>query len=433
MGKSLETKQLRRVSIPVISAILSIIWAGLGQMYNRQWTKGIAFFIIQLSYLVCFYEFLNIGLWGVFTLGTQAGRDHSVMLMAEGIVALIVLLIGLAVYVFNIVNAYRMGEMREKKLAIPTLRESFHSVQDKGFPYLLIGPGLFLIVFVVILPLVYMALLSITNYDLYHSPPAKLVDYVGLENYKNIFTNPAWSKTFLNTFSWTVIWTLLATTLQIGLGLFLAVFVNHPAVRFKRLIRTVLILPWAVPGFVSILVFSGMFNDNFGPINEMIKSIGGSAIPWMTDPFWTRTALIMIQTWLGFPFIFALFTGVLQSIPSDLYEAANMDGASSTKKFIHITLPLLLFATSPLLIMQYAGNFNNFNIIYLFNEGGPPVPGQKAGGTDILISWVFKLTFESFKYNYAAALSFIIGIVIAVFAILQFRKTRSFKDEGMLG
>ncbi len=175
-----------------------------------------------------------------------------------------------------------------------------------------------------------------------------------------------------------------------------------------------------------------MFNDDFGAINRdiIIPLFGGEGISWLSDPLYSRIAIIMIQTWLGFPFIFALFTGILQSISKDWYEAADMDGASRIQKFKSITFPHVMFATAPLLIMQYASNFNNFNVIYLFNEGGPAVRGQNAGGTDILISWVYKLTFDTNNYSMAAVISIIMGLIVSGFAFYQFRKTRSFKEEG---
>jgi arabinogalactan oligomer/maltooligosaccharide transport system permease protein len=215
------------------------------------------------------------------------------------------------------------------------------------------------------------------------------------------------------------------------LALVLAVFVNDERIKGKKLIRTVFILPWAVPAFVTILIFAALFNDNFGAINQgIMEPLFGQSVPWLTDPLWSRTALIMIQVWLGFPFVFALFTGVLQSVSKEWYEAADVDGGSKLQKFQFITLPHVLFATAPLLIMQYSFNFNNFNIIYLFNEGGPAVRGQNAGGTDILISWVYELTFQNNMFNMAAAISLIMGLMIATFAIFQFRRTKSFQEEG---
>ena len=151
---------------------------------------------------------------------------------------------------------------------------------------------------------------------------------------------------------------------------FLAIIVNQPGIKGKAIIRTIFILPWAVPAFVSILVFAGMFNETFGAINNQVLALFGiEKIAWMTDPFWSKIALIMIQTWLGSRSFFAMTTGILQSIPGELYEAATVDGATAWQQFCKITLPLVLYATAPILITQYTFNFNNFSIIYLFNNG----------------------------------------------------------------
>src|SRR5699024_3491608 len=177
----------------------------------------------------------------------------------------------------------------------------------------------------------FMVSLAFTNYNQYNSPPRKLLDWVGLDNFAALMDVGIWQDTFLSVFTWTIVWTLVATSLQIGLGFILALMVNDKRIKFKRTIRTVLILPWAVPAFVSILIFSALFNPTFGAINRDILSQFEIMIPWLSDPFWAKTALIMIQTWLGFPFVFALFTGVLQSVPQDMYEAADVDGGSRLK------------------------------------------------------------------------------------------------------
>ncbi|MEC3083738.1 maltosaccharide ABC transporter permease MalC, partial [Bacillus cereus] len=204
-------------------------------------------------------------------------------------------------------------------------------------------------------------------------------------------------------------------------------------IKGKAIIRTIFILPWAVPAFVSILVFAGMFNETFGAINNQVLALFGiEKIAWMTDPFWSKIALIMIQTWLGFPFVFAMTTGILQSIPGELYEAATVDGATAWQQFRKITLPLVLYATAPILITQYTFNFNNFSIIYLFNNGGPAVSGQNAGGTDILISWIYKLTMTSAQYGKAAALTMILSLIVITVALWQFKRTKSFQEEDMM-
>jgi arabinogalactan oligomer/maltooligosaccharide transport system permease protein len=415
---------------PVIAVVLSILFAGLGQLYNRRYVKGILFIIIEAAFLMTFYNFLNIGLWGLITLGEIPKVDHSIFLLIQGLVSVIIIAFAAALYYFNIVDAHKDALRIQRGEKAPSLIESCKNAWDKGFPYIFITPGLVMLIFIVVLPLLFMVSLAFTDYNLYNSPPRKLLHWVGFTNFKNLVSIPIWQNTFFSVFSWTIVWTIVATTSQIALGLFLAILVNDPRIKFKRFIRTVLILPWAVPAFVTILVFAAMFNDKFGAINRDILSAFGVMIPWMNDPFWTKIALILIQTWLGFPFVFALFTGVLQSISRDWYEAADIDGASRWQKFRSITLPHVLYATAPLLIMQYAGNFNNFNIIYLFNDGGPAVRGQNAGGTDILISWVYDLTFTTNNYNMAAAISIIIGLIVSGFAIYQFRRTRSFKEEG---
>lgn len=420
----------RRIQPRTLAMILSIIIPGLGQMYNRRFLKGCIFLIVTISFLVTTWNFIDIGIWGLFTLGTIPREHHSIQLLIQGLISLIILSFGIAIYVYNIKDARADAIAREHNRPNPTLLQGVKNFYNNGFPYFMILPGLLMLLFIVVVPLLFMLALAFTDYNQYNAPPRNLLSWVGFENFVNLTKIDIWKDTFLSVFTWTVVWTVVATTFQIVLGLFLALLVNDPRIKFKRTIRTFLILPWAVPAFVSILIFSALLNPTFGAINRDILSQFNVIIPWLSDPFWAKIALIMIQTWLGFPFVFALFTGVLQSVPRDMYEAADVDGGTRWQKLHHITLPHILFATAPLLIMQYAGNFNNFNIIYLFNEGNPAVRGQNAGGTDILISWVYKLTFESNNYNMAAAITIIMGLIISVFAFFQFRKTASFKEEG---
>ncbi|WP_058309256.1 carbohydrate ABC transporter permease [Gracilibacillus massiliensis] len=412
-----------------IATILSII-PGFGQFYNKRIIKGLLFLIISAAFLIAFWDFLDIGIWGLFTLGTVPREHHSIQLLIQGLISLIILAFGLGIYAYNFLDARKDAIAKEHGKTNPTLLQGVRDFYNNGFPYFMILPGLLMLLFIVVLPLVFMVGLAFTDYNQYNAPPRNLLNWIGFQNFIDLVQIDIWKDTFFNVFTWTIVWTVVATTLQIVLGLFLALLVNDKRIKFKRTIRTFLILPWAVPAFVSILIFSALFNPTFGAINRDILSQFNLMIPWLSDPFWAKVALIMIQTWLGFPFVFALFTGVLQSVPADMYEAADVDGGTRWQKLKFITLPHILFATAPLLIMQYAQNFNNFNIIYLFNEGLPAVRGQNAGGTDILISWVYKLTFETNQYNMAAAITIIMGIIVMGFAFYQFRKTASFKEEG---
>lgn len=410
------------------ASLLSII-PGFGQFYNRQWVKGLIYLIISIAFFVVFLDFLNIGLWGLFTLGTETPRDHSAFLLAQGVISVIIVFFALVFYYVNIKDAYSIGETRDNNFKVSNLREQYNNLVDQGYPYLITGPPLVLLIFSTVVPLLFSFSLAFTNYDLYNSPPGNLFTWVGLDTFRRIFTVDIWRSTFFDVLSWTIIWTLISTTLTIGIGILLAVIVNQKDVKFKKAIRTIFILPWAVPGFVTILIFGGLFNETFGVINTQILAFFNiSAVSWMTDPTWTRVALILIQCWLGFPFVFLMTTGTLQSIPEDLYEAAIIDGANAIDKFRHITMPILLKALAPIIITQYTGNFNNFNIIYLFNGGGPAIPGSNAGGTDILVSWIYSLTLDSSQYALAAALTILLSLFVVSIALWRFRSTKSFKE-----
>lgn len=415
---------------PRTAALLSIV-PGLGQLANRRYIKGVIFLLLAAALAVALAAPVVNGVWGFVTLGSNPDVDDSRTLLVEGIIAILLLIVLAAAYALNIRDAYRDAAKRREGYRMPSVRQAFHDSWEHGFPYFVIVPTFMLLTMIVIFPLLFMICLAFTNYNLYNSPPAHLLDWVAFDNFVALFTEGVWTKSLLAVLTWTIVWTLVATSLQITLAFFLALLVNDARVRFKKLIRTVFILPWAVPSFMTVLVFAAMFNDTFGSVNRDIMSLFGTTVPWLTDPTWARIAIIFVQIWLGFPYVFTLVTGVLQSISKDWYEAADVDGGSRWDKMRFITLPHVLYATAPLLIMQFSYNFNNFNIIYLFNKGGPPVPGQSSGATDILISWVYTLTFDQNNYKMAAAISIIMGFVVALFAFFQFRRTRSFREEGM--
>lgn len=412
-------------------AMLCALIPGMGQFYNRQFAKGLLFCVLLMSFYGVSREFILHGVWGITTLGENLPEDNSVFLLAKGIIALLVLLFGLTLYGLSFFDAYKNGLRIDEGRPLNSIRVQYRNVINAGFPYLMISPGFILLVFVVVFPIIFGFAIGFTNYNLYNSPPAKLVDWVGLKNFFNIFHINLWRNTFFDVLQWTIVWTLLASTLQCAVGVLLAILVNQKDLKFKPLVRTIFILPWAVPGFVTILIFTGMFNDSFGVINNVILNFFGvEPKAWLTDPFWTKVALILIQTWLGFPFVFAMTTGVLQAIPNDLYEAATMDGASKIQQLRTITLPLVFYSIAPILITQYTFNFNNFNIIYLFNNGGPAVIGGNAGGTDILVSWIYKLTMSSSQYSIASAITLLLSIFVVGIALWQFRMTNSFKEEA---
>lgn len=227
---------------------------------------------------------------------------------------------------------------------------------------------------------------------------------------------------------------MCATTLQISLGVLTAVVAHQKFIKFKRVFGIIFLLPWAVPAFITIMSFSNIFNDSVGAINTQVipflnnlPLVDIGAISWKTDPNWTKVAIILVQGWLGFPYIYVMVTGILQSISEDLYEAAKIDGANAWKRFSNITLPAIFLVAAPTFITQYTGNFNNFSMIYLFNNGGPGSVGGGAGSTDILISWIYKLTTgTSPQYSMASAITLIISAVVICVSLLVFKKTNAF-------
>ncbi|MCY8927965.1 maltodextrin ABC transporter permease MdxF [Bacillus subtilis] len=428
------TKQKRK------AGLLSII-PGLGQIANQQLSKGLLFLAITGLFAFELCVFGIQALTGLMTLGSVPGEDHSLFMLIEGTLQLIVTVIFLMFYIFNIHDSRKTAAMKAAGLEVnTTAKDMICHAGDKGFPYLFTLPAYIMMVFVIIFPVLVTLFVACTNYDFYHIPPNRLIDWVGFKNFLNIFFLGSYRETFVNVLGWTVIWTICATTLQIILGIVTALFVNQDFIKGKRIFRMIFLFPWAVPAFITIMSFSNMFNDSIGAVNAQVIPLFNHlpfvelpAIAWKTDPFWTKTALIMIQTWLGFPYIYVMVTGVLQAIPGELYEAAKIDGATFIQRFRHITFPMILFATAPVMITQYTFNFNNFSIIYLFNEGGPGSAGAGAGSTDILISWIYKLTTgTSPQYSVAAAVTLLISFIVIGISLIAFKKSNAFGNEEVM-
>ncbi|MFB4365285.1 maltodextrin ABC transporter permease MdxF [Bacillus sp. LR_6] len=422
------------------AGLLSII-PGLGQIANQQLSKGLLFLAITGLFAFELCVFGIQALTGLMTLGSVPGEDHSLFMLIEGTLQLIVTMIFLMFYIFNIHDSRKTAARKAAGLEVnTTAKDMICHAGDKGFPYLFTLPAYIMMVFVIIFPVLVTLFVACTNYDFYHIPPNRLIDWVGFKNFLNIFFLGSYRETFVNVLGWTVIWTICATTLQIILGIVTALFVNQDFIKGKRIFRMIFLFPWAVPAFITIMSFSNMFNDSIGAVNAQVIPLFNHlpfvelpAIAWKTDPFWTKTALIMIQTWLGFPYIYVMVTGVLQAIPGELYEAAKIDGATFIQRFRHITFPMILFATAPVMITQYTFNFNNFSIIYLFNEGGPGSVGAGAGSTDILISWIYKLTTgTSPQYSVAAAVTLLISFIVIGISLIAFKKSNAFGNEEVM-
>ncbi len=252
---------------------------------------------------------------------------------------------------------------------------------------------------------------------------------IGFANFTRIFTSEAIRGPFVQVFIWNVVFAVLSVVTTFALGLGLAVALNHPGMRGRRVYRSLLILPYALPSFMTALIWAGMFNQEYGVINQIL----GASVPWLRDPTLAKLSILIVNLWLGFPYMFLISTGALQSIPEELKEAGYVDGATPRQAFRRITFPLLLISLAPLLIASFAFNFNNFNIIYLLNGGGPPIAGAQtpAGHTDILITYTYRLAFESGQGNefgFASAIAIIIFILVGSISALSFRRTRALEE-----
>jgi len=248
--------------------------------------------------------------------------------------------------------------------------------------------------------------------------------HIGLKNFSTILTDPLVRDPFIRVFLWTFVYAALSVFIQFAIGLFVAIVLNKPDLRLKRVQRSLLVLPFAIPAFLSVLVWAGLLNDEFGVVNQTL----GTDIPWLFDPWWARVSCILVNVWIGWPYWFLVCTAALQAVPEELTEAARVDGAGPLQVFRKVTLPLLLVVTAPLLIASFAFNFNLFNNIYFLTGGGPyGVEQSAAGSTDILISYTYKLAFsagQGAQYALAAAVSIFIFFIVAGISAFSFWRTK---------
>jgi arabinogalactan oligomer / maltooligosaccharide transport system permease protein len=248
---------------------------------------------------------------------------------------------------------------------------------------------------------------------------------VGFDNYREVFTSSEFQIPFFRVLAWNFAFAVASVVVTFGLGLFLAVVFNDVRMRGRKVYRSLIIIPYALPGFMTALVWKGMFNETFG-INKWLPF----DVSWQSSTVMAMVTLILVNMWLGYPYMFLVSTGALQSVPSDLKEAAYVDGATGWKAFRKIIFPLLLVSVSPLLVASFAFNFNNFTLIWLLTNGNPRDTGESAGSTDILLSWVYRVALDTSpqRQGLAAALSVIIFLIVAVISAIGFKYTKAYEE-----
>ena len=271
--------------------------------------------------------------------------------------------------------------------------------------------------------------MAFTSYDKNH---VVLFDWVGLQNFKTVFgsSGDVNAQLFLSVLVWTLVWAFFATFLNFFFGMFMAMIINRKTTHGKAFWRACFSMSIAVPQFVSLLVMRTMLQPT-GAINRLLLNAGiiDQGLPWLTNATWARVTVIVINLWIGIPYTIMQITGILQNVPADLYEAAELDGANWWQRFVNVTMPYIFFVMTPYLITTFTANVNNFNVIYLLSGGDPTPVGASAGKTDLLITWLYKLTVDKSNYNLGAVIGIMTFIVLAVISLITYRRSGSYKNE----
>jgi len=412
-------------------------------LYLKDYVKGVFFALCELGFIACL-PFIVRKIAGLVTLGSPHPelpikmRDNSIFMMIDGILVLVIVVIFAIVYFLSVKSAIagykeycRTGRFKGQK-------ELLDSAMGKSFPIFGLAPAFVMILVFVVVPLVFSFLVAFTNYSAPSNiPPNNTVDWVGFKNFAELLGGEnTWSGGFLRVAVWTLVWAVLSTfTCYFG-GLLVAVSLKEIKFSIAPVFRFIFILPYAVPSVVSMLVWKNLLNGSFGIVNRTLMQIGliSQPIPWLGTPIMAQFTCVMVNLWAGFGYFMLLSMGTMTAISDDMNEAAKIDGANRRQIFSKITLPLVLYQTLPLIIMSFAHNVNNFGAIYFLTNGAPSVSDTTttlAGSTDILVTWIYKLTITLLKYNYASVIAVMIFIVLAPFAIWQFRQTKAYKEGSV--
>lgn len=427
-----------------VATKLSFVVMGAANLANKQYLKGLIFLFSQIAF---FYWLIRNGLRALAmlaTLGTQEQGlvfderlgievlqegDNSMLLLLFGIAAIVICVLLVGLYIINLKSARNIHELKQAGKKIPSTMDDLGSLLNERFYATLMTIPLLGVLLFTVLPLLYMISIAFTNYDHTHLPPKNLFTWVGLVNFGNVISGNM-ADTFFPVLGWTLIWATLATVTCFFFGILLALLINTKGLKFKGVWRTIFVITMAVPQFISLLVMRNLLNGA-GPINATLLSLGliDAAIPFLTDPIWAKITVIVVNMWIGIPATMLVSTGIIQNLPTDQIEAARIDGANKLQIFRNITFPQILFVMMPALIQQFIGNINNFNVIFLLTGGGPSNSDfYGAGSTDLLVTWLYNLTVNTMDYNLASVIGILIFILSAVFSLLAYTRTNSFKE-----
>lgn len=424
---------------------LSFLIMGAGNILHGQIIKGLLFLGIEVSFIFLMIRngwynltmFPSLGwlqqeeIWneskGVF----EYTKGHnSILLLLYGVITIFAIVLFIIVWMSSVKSAYKAQYLKENGKHVNNFLEDVKSLFNENLQKLLMTPPLIGIFAFTILPLIFMITMAFTNYSKV-GDHLVLFDWVGFENFKKVLSfSDSIGKTFWSVLGWTLIWAVFATGLNYILGMVLAIVINRKQTYFKGFWRFCFVLSIAVPQFVSLLIMRTMLQPD-GAVNVLLKNIGwiDQSLPFFTNVTWARVTVIVINLWVGIPYTLLSVTGILQNIPAELYESARVDGANAFVIFFKITLPYMLFVMTPQLIVTFSSNVNNFNVIYLLSGGAPTPVGSTAGKTDLLVTWLYKLTVDQQYFNLGAVIGILTFVVLAVISLITYRNTGSYKNE----
>ncbi len=444
---------------------LSYLFMGTGHLFRGQVVRGILYLLLEVAfaaymvifgngYLAMFFANFftggNIGFTETYTSTDwdfDAGEylkiegDNSFLAILYGILTLFVILFFIMLWWASVKESASLEQLKIVGKKPDNFRRDLERLGDGRFHLTLLSlpmVGLFLFT---IVPLVTMVLIAFTNYDKAHEVPEHLFQWVGFQNFEDLFAgDSALTTTFWRVLSWTLVWAVFATFTSYFFGMLLAMLINKKGIKLKKLYRTLFVSTIAVPQFVSLLIMSKMLDAGGGAmgtgggiITQWIEQLFGFHLQFGLDIDTTRICIIIVNMWIGVPYSMLMCSGILMNIPEDLYESARIDGASPARQFFKITLPYMLFVTGPYLITQFIGNINNFNVIYLLSGGGPGdllLYDEGAKGTDLLITWLYKLSLGADRnYKLASVIGILVFVISAVFSLIVYNKSSAVQGE----
>ena len=435
---------------------------GFAQFFHHQIARGVLYLFYELAFIIFMILIGGKQIGALGTLGIVRSQtfvdpeygievteyfDNSFNILLYSIVTIVLILVFIALWYFSIRDAKSLQD--NENVGIFTSDKEFaQSLADSNYHHVLLAIPMVGLVLFTVIPTIFMILIGFTNFNSQHSTGVTLFDWVGWQNYSELFSNSGsagggnlFLTTFLQVFLWTLIWAVFATFSNYFLGMIAAMVINIKGIKLKKLWRTVLVTTIAVPQFVSLLLISKMLGES-GFFNAAMLKWGWISQPvrYLTDGTIAKVVIIVVNMWIGIPYTMLSCTGILMNIPVDLYESARIDGASPFKMYTKITLPYMLFVTGPSLISQFVGNINNFNVIYLLSGGGPlftfkgqiaPARVTGVGQTDLLITWIYKMTMTNVDKDYGAAsvVGVMVFILVAFFSLISYNHSSSVKNE----